>query len=173
MKRLAVMVIALVFAGCGDDDGPTGPSTVGPIVFGSQLSATSEVPPVTGPEAGGRGSVTITLTVPRDVTGSPSGSGTVTFAMQAQGFAAGTPVVAAHIHPGAAGVNNNFIVNTGLSPTAPMLLADGTGNLIVTSVPISQEVAAQIAANPGAFYFNMHTALNPGGAIRGQLARVQ
>jgi hypothetical protein len=28
-------------------------------------------------------------------------------------------------------------------------------------------------ANPSGYYFNVHTALNPTGAIRGQLVRVQ
>ena len=173
MKRLGVLLLVLALPACdNDNEGPTGPSVVGPIVFTSQLSAANEVPPVGNAESSGRGSATITFDVPRDSAGVPSGAGTATFMMQAQGFTAGTPVIAAHIHPGAAGVNGPATVDTRLSPTAPMILSDGTGTLIVT-IPVTRDLAAQITANPPGFYFNMHTPLNPGGAIRGQLARVQ
>ena len=174
MRRpLGVVTLALALAACdSSDDGPTGPSLVGPIVFTASLLASSEVPPVTNAESGARGSVTITVEVPRDTAGNPVGPGSATFAMQVQGFAQGTPAIGAHIHPGAAGVNGIVIVNTALSLTAPMIMADGTANLVVT-VPISQELAAQILANPAGYYFNVHTPLNPGGAIRGQLARVR
>jgi hypothetical protein len=67
--------------------------------------------------------------------------------------------VAMHIHQAAAGVNGAVVVpldatkiNAGAScATAPATLA------------------AQIAANPAGFYFNVHTPGFPGGAIRGQL----
>ena len=75
--------------------------------------------------------------------------------------------------PGASGVNGGVIVNTNIGPTAPVVLADGTANLIVTNIGISQALATQIMNNPAGFYFNMHTPLNPGGAIRGQLSRLQ
>jgi hypothetical protein len=174
MKRLGVLVMALVLTACdSDNDGPTGTTTVGPIVFAAQLLASNEVPPVSNAESGARGSVTITMSVPRDTAGNPVGAGTVTFSMQAQALTPGTPVIAAHIHPGAAGMNGPPLLDTGLAPTAPMVLADGTGNLIVSNLPVSQQVAAQITANPAGFYFNMHTPLNPGGVIRGQLSRLQ
>ena len=173
MNRAGILMFALALAaGCSDDDTtPTGPSTIGPVVFAVQLSAANEVPPVTGTESGGRGTVTITFNVPRDGAGNPSGSGTATFAMQVSGFPAGTPAVGAHIHPGAAGVNGGVIVSTGLSPTAPIVLADGTAIVTIQNIALSRDLAAQIMANPAGFYFNVHTQTNPGGAIRGQLAR--
>ena len=36
---------------------------------------------------------------------------------------------------------------------------------------LSQTDATNIAANPAGFYFNVHTPLNPGGAVRGQLVK--
>lgn len=173
MNRAGILMVALALAaGCSDDDTtPTGPSATGPVVFSVQLSAANEVPPVTNAESGGRGTVAITFNVPRDSAGNPSGNGTVTFTMQLSGFPAGTPAVGAHIHPGAAGVNGGVIVSTGLSPTAPVVLGDGTANLTIQNIPLSRELAAQIMANPAGFYFNVHTPTNPGGAIRGQLAR--
>src|SRR5262245_59185103 len=114
MRRVAVLVAILALAaGCGDDnDNPAGPSTTGPIVFSSQLSAANEVPPVTGPEANGRGSVTISFTVPRDAGGAVTGPGTATFALQLSGFPPATPVILAHIHPGGSGQVGNPLVNT-------------------------------------------------------------
>jgi hypothetical protein len=36
---------------------------------------------------------------------------------------------------------------------------------------VTAEVMNNILANPAGFYFNAHTVLNPGGAVRGQLVR--
>ena len=173
MKRVAVLMMALaIAAACDDNNSPAGPSTSGPIVFTSTLSAANEVPPVTNAESGGRGSVTITFNVPRDSTGAVTGSGTATFAVQLTGFPANTPVVAAHIHPGASGVNGGALVTTGLTAAAPILLNDGTGNLSLTAT-ITQVDAQAIMTSPANYYFNVHTPLNGAGAARGQLTRTQ
>jgi hypothetical protein len=176
MRRLGFLLIALALVtGCDDDETPTGPSTTGPIVFTAQLSAANEVPAIAGAEANGRGSVTITFNVPRDSTGAVTGSGPVTFAVQLSGFPPGTPAVAAHIHPGAAGTNGGVLVGTSLSAAAPILMGDGTVNITLGGSPtdISQANAQQIVANPSGFYFNVHTPSNPNGAVRGQLVRTQ
>ena len=36
---------------------------------------------------------------------------------------------------------------------------------------LDQADATNIVANPAGFYFNVHTAINPGGAVRGQLVK--
>ena len=174
MRRAAVLFMALALAaGCGDDnDNPAGPSNTGPIVFTSQLSAANEVPAVTGPEANGRGNVTISFNVPRDASGGVTGAGTASFAMQLSGFPPGTPAILAHIHPGATGQVGAPLVNTNLAPATALVLGDGTVNVTLTA-PVGQVDAAAITANPAAYYFNVHTALNPGGAVRGQLTRTQ
>ena len=173
MRPLGILMLALALAGCDDDNNPAGPSTSGPVIFNAQLLASNEVPPVTNADANARGTVTITFNIPRDNAGNPTGAGTATFVMQLTGFPPGTVAVGAHIHPGAAGVNGGVIVNTGLSAGAPLVMADGSGNLTVSNINISQDLATQIIGNPAGFYFNVHTPLNPSGAIRGQLARVQ
>ena len=94
MRGVAVLIaLALAVAGCDDsNDNPAGPSNTGPIVFTAQLSAANEVPAVTGPEANGRGNVTITFNVPRDAGGGVTGAGTASFAIQLSGFPPGTPI---------------------------------------------------------------------------------
>jgi hypothetical protein len=176
MKRLIIgamaVAVSVTAVRCGDDDnGPTGPSNTGPIVFSAQLLASNEVPPVTNAESGGRGTATITFNVPRDSAGLPSGGGSATFTVQLSGFPAGSVAQAAHIHPGAAGTNGSVLVNTGLSPAAPVLLSDGTGNISITINNLSQADATNIYNNPAGYYFNVHTPVNPGGAVRGQLVR--
>jgi hypothetical protein len=170
-----MMTVLALASSCDDNNTPpTGPSNSGPIVFTAQLSAANEVPAIAGAEANGRGNVTITFNVPRDTSGGVTGSGSVTFAVQLSGFPANTPAVAAHIHPGAAGVNGSVLLGTTLSAAAPVLMGDGTANITVTGArDVTQTEAQQIVANPAGYYFNVHTQLNPGGAVRGQLTRTQ
>ncbi len=177
MKRLTIAATILaagfVAASC-DDDNPTGPSNTGPIVFNVQLAASNEVPPISNAESNARGTATITFNVPRDGSGNPTGGGTAVFAVQLSNFPTGSVARAAHIHPGAAGVNGTVLVDTGLSSASPVNIAgDGTGSFNLTQSGLTQDQATQIVANPAGYYFNVHTVLNPGGAVRGQLVRQQ
>jgi hypothetical protein len=52
-----------------------------------------------------------------------------------------------------------------------VLLSDGTGNISITINNLSQADATNIYNNPAGYYFNVHTPVNPGGAVRGQLVR--
>jgi hypothetical protein len=173
MKRFAAIAAALmIFAAC-DDDNPAGPSTSGPIIFTVQLSASNEVPPIMNAEANGRGNATITFNVPRDSSGNVTGGGAVNFQALLSGFPAGSVARGAHIHPGAAGQNGGILVDSRLTAATAVTLTDGTGILTLNDAPITQDQATQIVANPSGFYFNVHTNLNPGGAVRGQLVRAQ
>jgi hypothetical protein len=169
MRRVGflLMILALV-AGC-DDDNPNGP-TSGAIVFTATLSPANEVPPITNAESSGRGFALITFNVPRDNSGAVSGSGTVTFEIQTTGFPDGTQAILAHIHPGAAGVNGGILVNTNLAAADPINMGPGTVTRTLTA-DISQANATNITANPAGFYFNVHTRVNGGGVMRGQLVR--
>jgi hypothetical protein len=173
MKRLALgmMIAALAapVAGC-DDDGPTTPSNP-PIVFTSQLSAANEVPPITNAESGGRGTATITFTLTRDSAQAITG-GTARFEVSLNGFPANSVARLAHIHPGATGVIGNVLVDTGLTPASPVTLANGTGSFTLErEFTITPAQIQSIIDNPAGFYFNVHTPVNPGGAVRGQLQR--
>lgn len=175
MKRMAILGAFMALAvACSDDSSPTGPSNSGPIVFTAALSAQNEVPPITNSESGARGTATITFAVERDGSGAVTGGGTANFSAQLTGFPSGSAIQAAHIHPGAAGVNGGVLLSTGLpAGTTVPLNADGTGSLNFAGVAVSTTQAQQIVANPAGFYFNIHSPLNPGGAARGQLTRTQ
>jgi hypothetical protein len=86
------------------------------------------------------------------------GAGTITFTAYAQGIAAPTM---SHIHRGAAGVTGPVIIPFNL----PFVSGVSSGTL----TGIAGSFLAEIVANPPGYYFNIHNADFPGGAIRGQL----
>ena len=171
MKRslLIVLTACALAAGC-DDDNSTAPTNA-PLVFSAQLSPANENPPIANAEAGGRGAAQITFDVTRDSSSAITGA-TATFHFQVAGFP-GTSVVGAHIHVGGPSVNGPIVVNTGVSATAPVPTADGTGTFSVSGIPVAAALMQAIVDNPAGYYFNVHSPLNPGGFARGQLTRVQ
>jgi hypothetical protein len=164
----AVAATILFTAGC-DDGTPTAPSD-GPVVFTAILNAQNEVPPISNAEASARGNVTIMFDVQLDAASAVTGA-TASFSASLFGFPAGSTATLAHIHEGGAGVAGGVRVNTGLSPSNPIQMPDGNGVLSVGNVSVNAAVANAILSNPAGFYFNVHTPLNPGGAVRGQLVR--
>ena len=77
------------------------------------------------------------------------------------------PATMAHIHEGAAGTNGPVVANLGAPAdgNAADCLTDGEAGKFAEGT-----TAAEILANPGDYYVNVHNAVFPGGAIRGQLA---
>jgi hypothetical protein len=128
---------------------------------------------VTNAESSARGAAQITLDVTRSTTNAITGA-TATFYFQLTGVPGGTRFVGAHIHPGAAGTNGPVIVSTGLTAAEPLTMpGSGVLEFTVAGVTVDAATAQAIVNNPAAFYFNVHTPLNPGGMARGQLAPVQ
>jgi glucose/arabinose dehydrogenase len=78
--------------------------------------------------------------------------------------------VAAHIHPGAVGVNGPVIVDL-LSNADTFHHDDGEGTATGCTEDVDPELLDDIGDHPGAYYVNIHTARFPGGAIRGNLER--
>jgi len=173
MRRWCLVLLAAcaLAVGCGDDDNPTAPSNV-PVVFSAQLSPANEVPPVANAEASGSGAVQITFETTRDASNAISGA-TASFHIQLRGFPAGTTIVGAHIHPGAAGVNGPVVVNTGITAASALALTEGFTTFNVSGISVTAAMAQAIVNNPAGFYFNVHSPQNPGGVARGQLVRVQ
>jgi hypothetical protein len=170
MKRLTVMVLALgiLTAGCGSSSSTLNPTVSLMPVFTAALSPANEVPPIVGAEASGSGTATITFDVTKDAVGNIIAS-TATFAVNLTGFPAGTPVNAAHIHPGVAGTNGGVLVSTGLA-AGQVVLTGGSGSF-TRVVTVDPAVTQNIINNPAAFYFNVHSTANPGGLARGQLVK--
>jgi hypothetical protein len=156
MKRyfwLAFVVIPVLALGvvgdvaAGQVDGVNGE---GGRPFTTVLKGTNEVPAVPGSDLVGTARITINL-----------GQSELCWDLD---YTTTQHVVAAHIHKGPAGVATSPVfafftpssstvpVNSGCRSGAPALLAD-------------------IAANPGAYYVNVHTTAHPGGAGRGQLTK--
>jgi len=69
------------------------------------------------------------------------------------------PATAAHIHRGAAGVSGPVVI-----PLDTPSDGDSKG-----CVNVSEALADEIKRNPSGFYFNIHNAPYPNGAIRGQI----
>jgi hypothetical protein len=165
MKRLTMAVLTLTIgtAGCGSSN-PVNPSTI--KVFTVQLSSANEVPPITNAEQGGRGTAVITF---------HTDSNTVDFSVSMANMPNGATAFLAHIHSAPAGVNGGVLIGLPLSAANAIQLPSGSGTFTFTGVAGGRDADAaatnvrNILANPQNFYFNIHTPLNPGGVMRGQL----
>jgi len=65
------------------------------------------------------------------------------------------------------------LVSTTLAPGQVTLNSNGSAQFTKTNISVTVTDAQAIMANPSGYYFNVHTAANPTGAIRGQLTRTQ
>jgi hypothetical protein len=172
MKRLSVLIAALVLAvGCGDDS-PTAPATDdNHVQFKATLLSTNEVPPIPNPsEAAANGEATIDFNLTKDAAGAITAT-RVDFRVEMKGFPAGSAITAAHIHTGAAGVSGGVLLAADVSP-GQVTITNGEATfsrLNITS--LSAANAQAIINNPAGYYFNVHTSNNPQGVIRGQLVK--
>jgi hypothetical protein len=133
--------------------GLTSRSQAAPVSYKADLSGTSEVPPN---QSAGKGSATVTYD---DSTKTVTWQGTFT------GLSG--PATAAHIHgPAEAGKNAGVIVP--LSQQGTPFASPFQG-----SMKLADDKAAALASalSAGQAYVNIHTAANPGGELRGQLAK--
>lgn len=173
MKRLAFLLTAVVlFASACNGGDPTTPSDA-PLRFTADLRASNEVPPVTNADQGATGTMNLEIVVTRDAAGAITAVNSSSFVVVMSNFPANTTLTGAHIHPGAAGATGGVAINTGLG-NGEMTLATGAGSFTKSPpTPISVEQAQNMINAPQNFYFNVHTLINLGGAIRGQLVRLQ
>ncbi len=147
---------------------------VGEIGLGAFLSSAAEVPPVEVPSEA-TGSATVTM---------PPERMAISYALTLDGALTGD-VIAAHIHMGAEDEAGPVIFNLCPSPPAgtppediePCVSRDGgtlEGTLVETDlvqpmtgmITFPDAIDALISGNA---YFNVHTANNPGGEVRGQI----
>lgn len=136
----------------GEIRGQLAVSGTDPNVFTASLTVAQEVPApiITAPPV-------------------PSGSGSVTLDPATKLLTGSFTTVniasatAAHIHDGNVGVAGPVIVP--LAQTAP---GSGIWMVPASAIPLTDAQIARLRA--GGYYVNVHTPLNPGGEIRGQLA---
>lgn len=177
MKRFVMLAFVLMFA-VSCDDSPTSPSNPNVARFTAILLPGNEVPAIAAgnADAGASGVMQLTMTVTRDAANVITGA-TYDFTINVTGFPAGTTVTGAHIHTAPAGTNAGVVVGLPLV-AADTTLATGQASitktgLSSTSTTVSAAAVAQsIFNNPVGNYFNFHTSVNGGGAIRGQLVRM-
>jgi type 1 fimbria pilin len=174
MKRLSIVALGLLLAaGCSSSSST--PSSTGAgtstVRFTATLKPSEETPaPITGAEASASGTSTMDFNITRDASSTITAA-TVNFTVTMQGFPSTSVVNIAHIHTGAAGVGGPILISTQVNP-GDVTLTGGAGTF--TRVGIGGFTAAQAQAildNPAGFYFNVHTAANPGGVMRGQLVK--
>ena len=174
MNRVVMLALVLMFA-VSCDDSPTTPSDPNVALFTAILLPSNEVPAVTNADQTASGTMQLKMTVTRDSANTITGA-TYDFTINLTGFPANTTLTGSHIHNGAAGANSGVVVNVPLN--ADTALPTGQTSFTRTGLSSSSAtvsaaaVAQNIFNNPVGNYFNVHTTVNPGGAIRGQLVRM-
>jgi len=127
----------------------------------------NETPPITGLNASAPAAIGI-YTI-RNADGSVA-AGSVNFGVMAR-FPAATTFTGLHIHTGAVGVAGPVVIPTDVGSNN---VVSDTGNVSIfkwVTVGDTTGVAALngIVQNPASAYVNLHTTVNPGGAVRAQL----
>ncbi len=139
------------------------------VTFTTKMLPSNEVPAVVGLDASADSSFTAHLL--------RRGDGTV---MTAYGvfdlnyrFPGETTFTGMHIHNGLAGANGPVTLDSGIRGGATVASATGSGNIYRTAIFAQGpqlDALNQVLTNPENNYFNLHTTVNPGGAVRAQLA---
>jgi len=177
MKRvlLAIAAVGLLAAACGGSGTSTAttapkaaatPQTV--YVFTADLSPANENPAVTDAEASGSGTSTVTLTTTKDSAGKVTAA-TAKFEIVMKAFPTTTSLTISHIHKGDAKTNGPVVVDSGMKATEPIVLTSGGTTITKDNLTVTPELAADLIANPGNYYYNVHSAVHPGGIARAQL----
>ena len=171
MKRVALLALVLMFA-VSCDDSPTTPSDPNVARFTAILLPSNEVPAITNADAAASGTMQLTMTVTRDAANTITGA-TYDFTVNLTGFPANTTLTGAHIHNAPAGTNAGVVVNLALAQNE-FVLATGQQSFSkngISPATNAASVAQSVFNTPANNYFNVHTTLNTGGAVRGQLVR--
>jgi hypothetical protein len=147
LRRLGLLSLALglTVAACDDDD-PIQPT---PEVYTATLTPGNETPPVTNSTASG----TATFTV--------SGNN-INYVITISNWPANRTVTAAHIH--SRPIRPDTAAGVLLGWTTTPTTTGGSGTQAATDAHLT-------AIRAGGTYFNVHSSVNPGGEIRGNLVR--
>src|SRR5437870_4418987 len=165
MRRLCVIVLfsLLVAPHVFGDSQDT-------VVFRTRMLPDNEVPPIAA--AGNSASATITVHVTRDDKANVNAA-TVTFDIDYTVTSALT-FTGLHIHNAPAGQNGSVVIDTGINGTNTVSAAVGSGKITRVVNYASTDTnglrfVTGLLATPENYYVNIHTTINPGGFMRGQL----
>jgi hypothetical protein len=146
LRHLALLSLAagLTVAACDDDD-PVEPQAE---VYTATLTGANETPPVTT-TATGTGTFTVT-------------GNNINYVITIANWPAGRTVSAAHIHNRP--IRPDTAAGVLLGWTTPLTTTGGSGTIAATDAQLT-------AIRAGGTYFNVHSNVNAGGEIRGNLVR--
>jgi hypothetical protein len=144
------------------------PSPANTFVFTADLQAANENPAITDAEATGSGTATVTIFTAKDTSGTIIGAN-AKFEIVLKGFPSTTMILISHIHKGDAKTNGSVVVDSGMKATEPIALTTGGTSITKDNLAVAAALAADIIANPGNYYYNVHSMVHPGGVVRGQL----
>ena len=135
------------------------------VVFQAQLlGGANEVPAVTNADVNAFGQATVVL---------DTSNNSFRFDWSVNNVAASS-IILNHIHEAPVGVAGPVRVDSGISPANPLTVVNGSVLFSKSGIIPSTDAAgivSRLLANPAGFYFNVHSNLNPGGVVRGQLVR--
>jgi CHRD domain len=131
-------------------------------VFKLRLKPSQEVPPIKGLKANAVGSVTLDLE--RSAAGAIT-SGEVIFHFN-YSFPGAVTITGLHVHQAAKGTNGPIVVSSGIGPISD---TDGHGNVTAVVTGTSPATLQAILDHPRGYYVNLHTSVNPAGAMREQM----
>lgn len=134
------------------------------------LSPGSEVSPSPAPPAGATGSAVVTINITRDAAGAITAA-TMNF-RGTFSFPSSVSVVGFHIHEGSSTVNGPIRFDLGINSGSAIFFASGSGFIDLNVPTVNLAVLPTLLANPAGFYVNLHTTVNPGGAMRGQITQL-
>jgi len=126
----------------------------------------NEVPPVTGLDA--TAPSLLHVRAMRDASGAPVAAW-MAFDVNYR-FPAAIEFIGLHVHAGKAGENGPVRLNSGITGAARVSSATGFGNIFIPIVFSGDTMPsmAGMLSTPDAWYLNLHTPANTGGAVRAQ-----
>ena len=133
-----------------------------------RLSPLNENPPITTLDA--TGGMLVTIDVTRNSVGTITAArmnfiGSVT-------FPGAITVTGLHIHEGDSRTNGPVRFDTGVTAANNLVFATGSGIINREVATVNLDALGRLIANPAGWYVNLHTTVNPGGAIRAQITRL-
>ncbi len=138
-------------------------------VFRTSMLPGNEVPAVTA--AGNSAAAAITVHVSRDEKGNISAA-TVTFDIDYT-ITSNLTFTGLHLHNATAGTNGSVVIDSGISGSSPVAASSGTGRITrvvnYASTDAGLTYVTGLMSQPEKYYVNIHTTVNPGGMMRGQL----